>query len=110
MDYDLTIDGLLVLIYVMLACALGAVVFSVVRGRIMGKRVNSPHSPLIPELCSPTRSLPTLLSPLLLIIIMIVSWFLGGSVEAMFVDTILIMLLLAVVAVCLSAIHTKFLR
>lgn len=96
MEDELIIDILLWAIYVMLAVALGAAAFSLYRSYMANRksfRLHASHGAF-----------------LLLPIVLLVCWFVGGSLEAMFVDSILIMLLLAIVAICSSAAHTKFLR
>lgn len=96
MNDELMIDGLLWVIYLMIAVALCLALFSVWRSY----RASSGQH----------RLSPTLLAFLVLPIVLLLAWLLSGSIVAMFVDSILVMLLLAIVAVCLSAIHTKFLR
>ena len=90
------IDGLLWVIYLMTGLTLCLALFSVWRSYRASSGLR--------------RLSPTLLAFLVLPAVLLVSWLISGSIVAMFVDTILVMLLLAIIAVCSSAVHTRFLR
>lgn len=41
---------------------------------------------------------------------LLLSWLIGGSVPDMFIWTIIILFLVAILTICLSIVHTKYLR
>ena len=90
-------DLIIILMYVAIAGALGATAYSLWRAS-RSREQSWFHNRIAVGVV------------LLVVVTLLLSWLIGGSVPDMFIIAIIVLFVVALLSLCLSIVHTKYLR
>lgn len=88
---------IIILMYVALAGALGATVFSLWRAT-RSREQSWLHNRIAVSVVA------------VVVLTLLLSWLIGGSLPDMFIWTVFVLFIIAVISICLSIVRTKYLR